>query len=29
MMECSIHSRVVSVDCWFFVKSSVITFIIV
>jgi hypothetical protein len=27
VMEHSIRSRVVLVDCWFFVKSSVITFI--
>jgi uncharacterized membrane protein len=26
-MECSTHSRVVSVDYWFFVNSSVSTFI--
>jgi hypothetical protein len=28
-MERSTHSRVVSVDCWFFVNSSVNTFIMV
>jgi hypothetical protein len=28
-MECSTHSRVVSVDYWFFVNSSIIAFIMV